>query len=321
MMKRILLFALATIGMMGCESSIAGNEGQLMFSYETDDDVFNFNKPIAVGAALDLTIQDFADREDASVIAATTKDPDVIDVLDFRGNQVTLVGTGTGNTLVKVSARDHFGDELDDSVNMLAREAEVLRMQHTCDDAVEAHYLSGHRILIPFEIELLNGNPLIGYGFYPVTDDPVGLISIDRTRRNQQFIIANTADDEGTVSLHSDIDGTRLDLTIVHPERIDGATLPFGTPSSVPVGGSSFLWVLPTAGGQPICQAIVQKSAVSNTPDVCTVSDSEGISDDTGGGSHELGWVEVEGHQNGTCQFTVTYDASGQGSELSVQIR
>ncbi|MBM65027.1 MAG: hypothetical protein CMH55_02185 [Myxococcales bacterium] len=320
-MIRTALCILAMTGVAGCESSIAGNEGQLRFAYDSDDDVFNFNKPIAVGAALDLRVADFADQLDAVVVAASTKDTDVLEVLEFSGNTVTLIGTGKGSTLVKVSANDHRGIELDDSVNMMARQVEVLRMNHTCTDDVEGHYLAGQRIVVPFELELNSGNPLIGYGFYPVTDEPAGRISIDRSRNQQEFMTIDTGSRTGTVSLLSDVDATRLDVTVVRESDIDGATLPFGAPSSIRAGTSAFLWVLPTANVRPICQAITRKSAESLTPDVCTVMDAEGLSDEEGGGRHESGWIEVEGHQSGTCQYRVSYPASGAETDLTVQIR
>ena len=146
-------------------------------------------------------------------------------------------------------------------------------------------------------------------------------MTIDRGRTRQEFITIDTGSQRGTVALRSDVDSTRLDVTVVDEAEIDGATLPFGAPSSVRRGGSALLWVLPTAGGRPICQAIAQKSVETLTPEVCTVTDAEGLSGDEGGGRHESGWVEVEGHQNGTCQYRVTYPASGAGTDLSIQIR
>ena len=160
------------------------------------------------------------------MIAASTKDPEVIQVADFTGNTVTLIGSGDGNTLVKVSANDHMGIERDDSVNMMAREVEVLRMEHTCTDDLEGHYLTGHRVRVPFELELNDGNPLIGDGFYPVTDEPAGQITIDRTVREQEWMIIDTGNQAGVVSLRSDVDATRLDLAIVPPEAIDGGRPP-----------------------------------------------------------------------------------------------
>ena len=320
-MHRFPIFVLSILVVSGCESSITGNAGQLRFAYDSNEDVFNFNKPIAVGATLDLRVTDFSDQRDAFVIAASTKDPEVIQVADFTGNTVTLIGSGDGNTLVKVSANDHMGIERDDSVNMMAREVEVLRMEHTCTDDLEGHYLTGHRVRVPFELELNDGNPLIGDGFYPVTDEPAGQITIDRTVREQEWMIIDTGNQAGVVSLRSDVDATRLDLAIVPPEAIDGASLPFGAPSSVRRGGSVLLWVLPTANGRPICQGITERSVETLTPEICTVRDAAGAAEDSNDGRHESGWIELRGHQNGTCQYRVRYPASGASADFMVQVR
>ena len=48
--------ALAVPSLTSCRSEITGNEGNLEFSYVADDDLLDFNKPLAVGASLDLRV-------------------------------------------------------------------------------------------------------------------------------------------------------------------------------------------------------------------------------------------------------------------------
>jgi hypothetical protein len=39
---------------VACQSTLTGNEGNFQFSYDADDWITDFNKPIAVGAYLDI---------------------------------------------------------------------------------------------------------------------------------------------------------------------------------------------------------------------------------------------------------------------------
>lgn len=61
------------IGAIGCESTITGNEGNFQFSYPADDRVLDFNKPIAIGARLDVSVRTAGDRTAVTLSAADRK--------------------------------------------------------------------------------------------------------------------------------------------------------------------------------------------------------------------------------------------------------
>ena len=77
-MKRIML-AVASMGIASgaCVSKTTGNEGNFEFSYPADDRVGDFNKPIAVGAFLDLEVRDVGDRSPVALDSASFVDPSV----------------------------------------------------------------------------------------------------------------------------------------------------------------------------------------------------------------------------------------------------
>ena len=46
--------ALLTLTSVACTSTITGEEGNLKFSYYSSDDAGNFNKPLAIGAKVEV---------------------------------------------------------------------------------------------------------------------------------------------------------------------------------------------------------------------------------------------------------------------------
>ncbi|HCF56896.1 MAG TPA: hypothetical protein DFS52_02730, partial [Myxococcales bacterium] len=69
---RAAMLVFAAVAIAGCQSMITGNEGNLEFSYRADDEVRDFNKPIAVGAKLDLEVRTNGTRQTVELLEATT---------------------------------------------------------------------------------------------------------------------------------------------------------------------------------------------------------------------------------------------------------
>ena len=79
---------LSAVG-LGCgliESTTTGELGNLSFSYDTSEEIRNFNKPIAPGAKLRITVRDAggAPGTGAEVKAAATDNPSVATVVSFE---------------------------------------------------------------------------------------------------------------------------------------------------------------------------------------------------------------------------------------------
>lgn len=311
---------LALLLAAACDSRITGNEGNFEFSYPADDRVFDFNKPVAVGAWLDLEVRDVGSRQPVDLTDASFDDPAVLDVVDFDGPNLTINGTGDGGALLSVTGVTAGGETLTDSVNMLARVPEVLNLSHTCgSEGTTAPYLADQTVWVPFEMEMSNGQPVIGYGYYPVTLSGTGLGTLDDTQSGQQFMAFELGTTTGALTLDSDLDDHTLTIQIVNAADIDGVADPVAlVVEDIDVGDTNSFYVLPEYEGDAICQADVTMTVTSDTPTICTVTRSE--PDVTGDrGQYEYGWFTVTGVAEGTCTYTVTYPAGDGGNGVSAQ--
>ena len=101
-----LLAALAVLpAIVGCTSKITGNEGNFEFSYPSDDRILDFNKPIAVGAYLDLEVRDVGYQQPVTLSAASTEDESILAVQDFQSHELTLKAMGEGRTVITIAHR------------------------------------------------------------------------------------------------------------------------------------------------------------------------------------------------------------------------
>ncbi len=83
--------ALAITGalLVSCSSLTTGNEGNLTFAYIADEDLLDFNKPIAVGALLDLRVTEVGSQRAVEITSVTSGDTSVLEVVSFEGATVT----------------------------------------------------------------------------------------------------------------------------------------------------------------------------------------------------------------------------------------
>lgn len=313
-------FALGALSLMGCRSELTGNLGNFVFSYTADDDVNNFNKPVAVGGKLDVQVHEVgAARAEVNLTSAAFDDPELLDVDSFNGNDITVLGVGDGSALLEVEGETTGGETLPDEVNMLARVPEVLKMWHTCDEGGLAKYFTDQRIWVAFDLEMDNGQPVIGYGYYPVTSSDTDALALEvaaGTQAHMAFQTGAAATDD--VSLTSDIDDTSLAFHVVTKAMVDGIREPsVFTVEDIDVGDKGSGYVLPTVGDVPVCQADIAKTVTSDTPDLCSVTDREPPAD--GDNSREFGWFEIEGLAAGECLYTVTYPDGNDGAGVSQQ--
>jgi hypothetical protein len=295
---------------VACQSTLTGNEGNFQFAYDADDWITDFNKPVAVGAFLDISVREVGTFLPVDLSAASYDDSAVLDVVEFSGDSITVEGTGEGLALLQVEGTTNAGEALTDSVNMQAKVPEVLLMWHTCGGEREGNYLTGQRIWVPFEMQMSNSQPVIGYGYYPMTADTDAAV-LSAGESSQQWMAYDTAEAAGVTVLSSEIDDTTLSLNVVAPASIDGVQEPIAfVAEDIDVGDTNAFYVRPLVGDLPVCQAELDASVVSDTPDICTVTDTEPVET----GDHEHGWFSITGVAEGECIFTVRY-AEGNGGE------
>jgi hypothetical protein len=307
------------IALTACVSKTTGNEGNFEFSYAADDRIGDFNKPLAVGAFLDLEVRDVGDRSPIELSSAAFVDPGTLDVVSFAGHRITITGVASGNTLLEVAGTSSAAGALTDSVNMLARVPEVVKLRHTCDTAAGAAYLTSQRVYVPFDMEMANSQPVIGYGYYPATASDAAALTFNADASGQLLLAYDTGAAAAVLTLDSDLDATSLDVTIATEAEITGVEEPIAyVLEDIDVGDINSFYVRPLAGALTICQANVTKNVVSDTPGICTVTDREPESD-TGDLAYEFGWFQIEGVAEGTCNYTVTFPAGNDGAGASAQ--
>jgi hypothetical protein len=299
----------------GCFSNLTGNEGNFQFSYQADDWLTDFNKPIAPGAFLDITVREVGTLGAVELLSAAYDDEAVLKVDSFEGDRITVQGVGDGAALLSVEGTTSSGETLTDSVNMLCSTPEVLVLAHTCDTAPEAAYLTDMRVYVPFEMQRSNGQPVIGYGYYPLTLDSEAM-SMVPGESNQQWIAFDTASAAGSVTLSSEIDDTTLSAQVVAPTDLDDVQEPIAfVAEDIDVGDVNAFFVRPMAAGLVVCQPDVDKTVTSLTPEICEVRDTGTVPNT----DYEYGWFEIEGVAEGTCHYTVTYPDGNGGAGVTAE--
>ena len=299
----------------GCFSNLTGNEGNFQFSYQADDWLTDFNKPVAPGAYLDITVREVGTLAAVDLLSAAFDDEAVLVVDSFDGDKITIQGVGDGAALLSVEGTTSSGETLTDSVNMLCATPDVLILAHTCDATPEAAYLTDMRVYVPFELQRSNGQPVIGYGYYPLTVDGAAM-SMVPGESNQQWIAFDTAATAGNVTLASEIDDTTLTADVVSPDMIDDVQEPIAfVAEDIDVGDVNAFFVRPMAGGLVVCQPDVTKTVASLTPEICEVRDTGTVPNS----DSEYGWFEIEGVAEGTCRYSVTYPDGDGGAGVTAE--
>ena len=311
---RLATLTLTLMLSMACDSRITGNEGNLTFSYDADDNLFDFNKPIAVGASLDLKVAVVGTNLPAPVNSAETDDAAVLEVQSIDGNQVTVTGAGDGEVLLSVEAQGP-SETLTDSVNLTVRTPEVLELRHSCGEGGGA-YLVDSSIYVPFEMKMSNGQAVIGYGYYPVAPSDAMLLQLDEGFQGQQYMRFDVLA-AGSVALDSAIDETSLQLELAEEAAIDGVAEPIAfVLEDIDVGDVNAFYALPSVAGLTVCQADAEMVVASLTPTVCDVRPT-GAANAAPDAAYETGWFEIEGLAAGTCSYSVSYPAGNAGAGAS----
>lgn len=311
-MKRNLFVTALCLTFTACISRVTGNEGNLSFSYVADDRVGDFNKPIAVGAKLDLTVEEAGRLKQVPVVSATSATPDTLTVVGFTGSVVTVEGKAPGTALLEVEATV-AGQNLPDSVNLLVAEPEVLTLRHLCTDNRTGLNFTNQDVHIPFEMAKANGQPVIGYGVHPVTVEPADALTLDATTKDQATLHFKTRATPGTAKIRSTVDDTTLDVTLVTEAQIDGGKIFSHEADPLKAGRKGWRLVWPTVGGQQVCQPKLQVEVVGTTPAICAVSAAQTAREDDATGT-TWGWVEIDAQKEGTCSFDVTWPGGNDGA-------
>lgn len=316
---------LLLIASLGCVSTTTGKEGNLQFSYFTDDNVRDFNKPIAVGARLELKVQESGtgDARDVVIQKAVTEG-DALAVADFSGDRVVIEAKAEGSSEIQVEAKvSRTGDVVTDAVDMMARVPTKHILRHTCAESTATGlYMVGQEIWIPFEFKLDNGTDVIGYGYYPVTHEPASALTMKTGTKDQQYIRYTASATPGDVTIASTIQtSSTLKLTLLTEADIDGSKLIVDVP--IESGKTGAAYVLPTRGGTTICQAVADLTVTTVSTETCEVNrigdDSElaDLINAAANPDRRSGALSVRGIKEGECSFDVTYPKANGGQGIT----
>jgi hypothetical protein len=323
--------AITLISAVACQSSTTGKEGNLEFRYTTDDEVGNFNKPIAVGASIELRVYEAgakigqADGE-AEVLEVSSSDTSVLEVSKGGGNTFIVTAKKDGRAELSVTARvKSTGEEVEDFVDMMGRVPERVTLSHTCAASSEksALYLPDQLLYVPFELKMADGQDVIGYGYYPLTFDPPEALTIKASgHKDQAFVHIEAGEVMGAVAVGSPLDASaKYTMEFVQQAQIDGAAISLASEVKLGAGKSALLNVLPTVNDRPVCQAKTAFTVAVKTPDICDVkklaADAAEVQDEL---TRQPGWLSADGKAVGDCTFTVTYPAGMDGAGVSVDL-
>lgn len=321
-----ILTAATLMAIMGaCTATTTGADGNLKFSYYSSQQAGDFNKPIAIGAKLDIKVEDAGSNEmDETVVERVeSADESIIKAASAGGDVITLEAIGAGSTEISVDAAvARTGESESDRFTMRTAVPEVVELTHLCDTSnTAATYLVGQKeIFLGFDMQLADGQQVVGYGYYPVVPAPATGATVLTDKKNHDFVRMETGDDVGDVVFTSPVSEGSWTLKLVEEGAIDGALLE--DPGSVGVGDGETYNVLPATMGARICQANLDFAIEVSTPEVCDVERLSGETLElTESITRKSGWIEVSGKSVGDCKFSVTYAGGNAGAGATAELQ
>lgn len=304
----------------GCVATTPGEKGELEFYYQSTD--FDFDKPIAVGATLDLHVREPDSNQAAEVLDATPTAPGILDVAGQRDDVVELEGVAEGEGNVEVEARLPSGDEVRDRLAQPMRTATVdsLELSHHCVEGQEAAYLVDTEAAIGFDMSA-GGEEVIGGDFLPVSGG--ASLRLEPRATLLHTVYVQTPSQKTTVTLESEVDDTTATFHVVEEADIDGVVRDLGpSDGSIRVDRQGLVHVAPEGGEHRVCWAVTEGfEASSDTPGICEVApvEADDVEEALDG---QPGFVRVTGLEPGTCEMTARFPngRDGQGASGTFQL-
>jgi hypothetical protein len=250
-----LSLILAMVGLFaGCDlNRHTGHHGQLVFEFYSDKDTYNFNKPIIEGGYLDLFLYDVGEERPTEVQTAVSLDPDIARIEGHVANLVVVQGLAPGRARIEVRAVDEDGLVRPDTIAVRVDKPQTVRFDESHahvvngastsigvhgpydpdeddeadEDEAEATvvFQTGARVEIPWTRTSANGEPLVGYGVFPVAVAPAGAAKIHDRLTEDDSITLFMPDEPQTFELGPAIGyrGDRLLIEVVEPDSVDEA--------------------------------------------------------------------------------------------------
>lgn len=314
---RFLGLVVAGALLVGCESRLTGERAELVFAYDAHEDVENFNKPIALGARVELRVTEVGSDDVVDVV--DVKSTEHLEYVDSVANLFELKAKKAGTARITVLAETDYDGARRDTVTMRVEPIHAVHFEHVCTDSNAAVYLAGSEgVEIAWFRETSRGEPLIGGGVYPVAATPEGAAVLRRDDEDQSHLRFDLPEAAERIKIysptlehdpifmkvidHSDVDRIAIDEfdddLVLFEEHWDEA------------------YFQPTYQGEVVCEATLRVDAKSLTPDVCDVQ--PGFPDEPEAALE--GIVSIFGKKMGVCRYEAWYPGTRARDEFQARV-
>lgn len=301
------LLVAATSAALACTGE-TGELGDLRFSYVAAE-LGPFDRPLAVGASLQLAVRTAGIGQVVGVTQVTTSDPAILQVASFKSANVRVVGMGPGSAKLTVAATDLDGAARLDRIAL--RVATIANLDFVPDCEVGTPQLWFPLASRPLRYRMLSagGEALVGDGLVPLAVDPPSLATLEFSEP-AGLVVVHTGGKLGGGLLRATTGAGQLAFEVIDPKQIDSIRLYDGlhtisTPTVLEPGGKLKLAVFAAVGGQPVCGTPPAFSATIVTPQICKVEVVAGV-------------VVIDALAVGICPVTVQLRADVTGKVVKV---
>lgn len=280
----------------GCSST---TPKQLQLSYANDPEPNEGSVRLATGTSLVVlaSVQEAQKRYTVKLTQVSSLDEQIVAASLVNGDvRVEAKAAGKSTILIKgvISPGDQAAQH---SLDVEVVETASLKLDHRCGvKTASPLYLVGQRLHVGLARYDAQGHKLQGVG-----PAPVALSSgakVDPFNGLESGIEFDAGDVAGELVVRSMIDDASLTLRLTAPAQIDGALLLGG--EALQAGEGESFYVVPSVGGQPICQAKLPFEVENLSPSICEVVLDSDLLGDIG---DEANLVLIDAHVAGVCRF------------------
>lgn len=163
---KVWMAAMALLMVVGCDARATqdGVQGDLRFVMDPADGSRDFDRPLAVGSTVILTVESAGERRldrvrDVSVSPSNLATARVVQGSD---DQIALIGQQPGAIDVTVTV-DGAGEVYSDTVRMTVEYVDRVEIRHQCVDGPEAAYLVDRPVFLELDRLDRRGTQVVGY--------------------------------------------------------------------------------------------------------------------------------------------------------------
>ena len=303
--------------LVGCESRLTGERAELVFAYDAHEDVENFNKPIALGAQIELRVTEVGTDDHVEVTKVETSEH--LEYIDSAANLFALKATKPGAARVSVLAESDYDGPRRDSVTMRVEPIDSVRFEHVCSDSSSAVYLAGSSdVEVAWYRRTARGEPLIGGGVYPVAVEPAGAIVLREDDEDQSYLHFELPRAVEHVKIYSPtLEHEPIFMKVIDSNSVDRIAIDeFDDDLVLFEDGWDYAHFYPIHQGEAVCEATLRIDAKSLTPDICDVR--PGFPDEPEAALE--GVVSITGKKMGVCRYEAWYPGTRARDEFQARV-